>query len=57
MSSRLVRRDSHRSEVYREAARYFDSEELAKLIWRIAAINVWNRVAIATRTTVGNYQP
>ena len=45
------------TEVYEQAALYFDSEELAHLIWQIAAINVWNRVAIATRTTVGNYQP
>ena len=44
-------------EVYEEAARHFDSDELAYLIWQIAAINVWNRVAIATRTPVGTYQP
>jgi AhpD family alkylhydroperoxidase len=43
-------------EVYEEAARHFDSEELAYLIWQIATINVWNRVAIATRTPVGTYQ-
>jgi alkylhydroperoxidase family enzyme len=49
--------EGNRFEVFREAARYFDSEELAMLIWRIAAINVWNRVAIAMRTTVGNDQP
>jgi AhpD family alkylhydroperoxidase len=45
------------AEVYEEAARYFDSEELAHLIWQIAAINVWNRVAVATRTTIANHQP
>jgi AhpD family alkylhydroperoxidase len=44
------------TEVYEQAAVYFESEELAHLIWQIVAINVWNRVAIATRTTVGNYQ-
>jgi hypothetical protein len=43
--------------VYEQAVRYFDSEELAHLIWQIAAINVWNRVAIATRTPVGDFQP
>jgi AhpD family alkylhydroperoxidase len=43
--------------VYEEAARHFDPEELAYLIWQIAAINVWNRVAIATRMPVGTYQP
>jgi AhpD family alkylhydroperoxidase len=45
------------AEVYEQAARYFSSEELAHLIWQIAAINVWNRVAIATRATVGDFQP
>ena len=45
------------AEIYEEAARYFDSEELAHLIWQIAAINVWNRVAVATRTPVGTYTP
>jgi AhpD family alkylhydroperoxidase len=44
-------------EVFEEADRHFDSDELAHLIWQIAAINVWNRVATATRTPVGTYQP
>jgi AhpD family alkylhydroperoxidase len=43
--------------VYDEAARHFDPEELAHLIWQIAAINAWNRTAVATRQTVGDYQP
>jgi AhpD family alkylhydroperoxidase len=45
------------AEVYENAARYFNSEELAHLIWQIATINVWNRVAIATRASVGGYPP
>jgi AhpD family alkylhydroperoxidase len=45
------------AEVYENAARYFNSEELAHLIWQIATINVWNRVAIATRASVGAYRP
>jgi alkylhydroperoxidase family enzyme len=50
--------DSHVPlEVYEEAARHFDSDELAYLIWQIAAINVWNRVAIATRAPVGTCRP
>jgi len=36
-------------EVYDEAARHFDARELAHLIWQIAAINAWNRIAVATR--------
>jgi AhpD family alkylhydroperoxidase len=35
--------------VYDEAARHFDARELAHLIWQIAAINAWNRIAVATR--------
>jgi AhpD family alkylhydroperoxidase len=42
--------------VYEKAAQLFESEELAHLIWQIATINVWNRVAIATRASVGTYQ-
>jgi AhpD family alkylhydroperoxidase len=42
--------------LYEEAAQLFDSEELAHLIWQIATINVWNRVSIATRASVGNYR-
>ena len=43
--------------IYDEAARHFDPEELAHLIWQIATINAWNRTAVATRQTVGDYQP
>ena len=32
-----------------DASRTFTPTELAHLLWTIAAINVWNRVAIATR--------
>ena len=42
---------------YDQAARHFDAQELAHLIWQIAAINAWNRIAVATRKTVGDYQP
>ena len=40
-------------EVYDAAAEYFDEPELAQLIWRITAINAWNRVAVATRMLPG----
>jgi len=45
------------ADVYEQAARHFDAEELAHLIWQIATINAWNRVAVAARETVGDYQP
>jgi AhpD family alkylhydroperoxidase len=51
----LVAETNVPAEVYERAARYFDSEELAHLIWQIATINVWNRISIATRATVGGY--
>jgi AhpD family alkylhydroperoxidase len=36
-------------DVWARAARQFDKEELANLVWAIGAINLWNRVEIATR--------
>ena len=43
-------------EIYELAAGHFDPEELANLLWQIVSINAWNRVAIATRQTVGDHQ-
>jgi AhpD family alkylhydroperoxidase len=45
------------ADIWKKAAQSFDSEELAHLLWQIAAINAWNRIAVATRQTVGNYEP
>jgi AhpD family alkylhydroperoxidase len=42
---------------YDQATPHFDAQELAHLIWQIAAINAWNRIAVATRKTVGDHQP
>jgi AhpD family alkylhydroperoxidase len=36
-------------EVFAAAAQHFPEAELGQLLWTIAAINAWNRVAIATR--------
>ncbi|MGH3174805.1 MAG: carboxymuconolactone decarboxylase family protein [Streptosporangiaceae bacterium] len=44
-------------EVYALAASHFPPAELAQLIWAIAAINVWNRIAIAARMRPGVYEP
>lgn len=42
--------DGHVSDdIYQLAAQHFDETELAYLLWTIAAINVWNRMAVATR--------
>ena len=35
----------------------FDEKQLASLTWAIAAINAWNRIAIAFRATPGQYAP
>jgi AhpD family alkylhydroperoxidase len=50
--------DSHvPDEVFEEAHRHFNDEELANLTLGVVAINGWNRLNIAFRTTPGTYQP
>ena len=50
--------DGHVSDaVYDQARSHFSEKELADLTWLIAAINAWNRVAIATRAEPGKYTP
>ena len=45
-------------DVYAEAERHFEPSELAALIWSIAVINTWNRLAIPTGDPVpGTYEP
>ena len=43
--------------VYEEARKQFSETELADLTLAVAAINAWNRLAIAARTVPGKYQP
>jgi alkylhydroperoxidase family enzyme len=38
-------------DVYAEAARLFDADELPRLLAVAIAINAWNRIAISTHTT------
>jgi AhpD family alkylhydroperoxidase len=40
-------------EVWDEAARHFDEQELGALVLSIASINVWNRLNVATRQPAG----
>jgi len=50
--------EGHASQVaYDEARREFDEAELVKLTFAITTINSWNRIAIAFRPDVGDYQP
>lgn len=44
-------------EVFEEAHRHFNDEELANLTLAVVAINGFNRMSIAYRTTPGTYQP
>lgn len=44
-------------EVYEEVKKHFSEKELADLTAAVVAINSWNRLAIAARTTPGTYQP
>ena len=43
--------------VYEEIRPHFSEKELADLTLAIATINAWNRMAIASRTEPGKYQP
>jgi alkylhydroperoxidase family enzyme len=42
--------------VWDEAARHFDADDLAHLLFAIGAINLWNRVVIAARTPPAGYE-
>lgn len=44
-------------EVYEKVRGVFSEKEIADLTLAVAAINAWNRLAIASRTLPGTYQP
>jgi len=51
-------RDGHvRDAVYEDVRKHFSEKELADLTLAMAAINAWNRLAIAGRAEPGHYQP
>jgi AhpD family alkylhydroperoxidase len=39
------------------AEAHFSEDELVQLVWVVAMINTWNRVAIPARSTPGQYTP
>ena len=43
-------------EIWNEAAKHYDEQELATLILAIASINVWNRLNVAVRQPVGAWK-
>ena len=51
------RSDPVPDEVWEEASRHFEEQELASLVLAIANINVWNRLNVATRQQVGAWTP
>lgn len=44
-------------EIYQQAQKQFNDEELVKLMIAINMINLWNRIAITFRTLPGSYEP
>jgi alkylhydroperoxidase family enzyme len=44
-------------DVWLNAAKHFDDEQLAALVCSIALINAWNRLNVITRQPAGSYQP
>lgn len=53
----LVTQSHVPDEVYEEAEKQFNEQELIDLTFAVATINAWNRLNIAFRTTPGTYQP
>jgi AhpD family alkylhydroperoxidase len=49
------RADAVPDEIWEEACRHYDEQELSSLIIEIAAINVWNRFNVITRTPAGSW--
>jgi alkylhydroperoxidase family enzyme len=44
-------------EVWAEAAKHYNEQELATLVLAIANINVWNRLNVATAQVAGQWIP
>jgi AhpD family alkylhydroperoxidase len=49
------RADPVPNEVWEEAARHYDEQELATLLLAIAQINVWNRLNVSTKQVAGEW--
>ena len=53
----LVTNGHVKDEVYQEAKSHFSEKQLSDLTIAIGLINLWNRLAIASRMEPGTYQP
>jgi AhpD family alkylhydroperoxidase len=51
------RPDAVSDEIWAEAGRHYDEQGLAALLIAISAINVWNRLNVATRQVAGQWKP
>lgn len=49
------RPDRVSDEIWAEAAKHYDENQLSGLLLDIGTINVWNRVNVATRSVAGEY--
>lgn len=49
------RSDPVPDEIWNEAARHYDEQELGALVLAIASINVWNRLNVVTRQVAGEW--
>lgn len=49
------RPDPVSDEVWEQATRFYDEQELAGLVVSIASINAWNRINAATRQVTGEW--
>ena len=49
------RSDPVPDELWNEAARHYDEQQLGALVLSIAVINVWNRLNVATRQVAGQW--
>ncbi|MGW2508964.1 carboxymuconolactone decarboxylase family protein [Streptomyces scopuliridis] len=45
------------NEVWANAAKHYDEDQLAALVWVIALINAFNRLNVITQQPAGDYQP
>ena len=52
-ASTVLERGQVSDEVWDEAAAHFDEGQLAALVLAIGMINLWNRIAVATRMAAG----
>lgn len=51
------RSDPVPDEIWAEAGRHYDEKGLAALLIAISAVNVWNRLNVATRQVAGEWKP